>query len=465
MGTVVPPLLQPLSSDEYAPVPPSTADRLAAARADALIGDSAHRVGLNDYSYAVDRRGTAATLRAIDDAHGGGFFEIPDEALVDLEAADAAFGRGAPVIDVQTHLVDPGRWVGPGAAALGGFLKMADPERWPGEIDPRVIDGAAWAALVFGASETAIALLTSTPGPAESNVLTNEQIAATRDVVDRYAGTGRVLTHTIVHPNFGAHELDAMSDWSARLSPSGWKCYTLYGPATKASPTGGWFLDDDEIGFPFLERVNALGPRVVAAHKGLGGPIPEQSVAAAAPRDIGPAAAAFPEISFVVYHSGYERDPAGQEGPYDPAGPPRGVDRLIKSVEDAGVVRNANVYAELGSTWFLMLRRPVEAAHVLGKLLVALGPERIVWGTDSTWYGSPQPLIDAFRAFRIPPRVQAEYGYPALTASDKERILSSNAQALYGVSDDALHAADRERDRSWVSNASAALTLAIEQAR
>ena len=71
------------------------------------------------------------------------------------------------------------------------------------------------------------------------------------------------------------------------------------------------------------------------------------------------------------------------------------------------------MYAELGSTWFLMLRRPVEAAHVLGKLLVALGPERIVWGTDSTWYGSPQPLIDAFRAFTIPERMQEELRVPA----------------------------------------------------
>src|SRR4029077_19286264 len=141
-----------------------------------------------------------------------------------------------------------------------------------------------------------VALLTSTPGPADSNVLTNPQIAAARDVVDRYAGTGRVLTHTIVHPNYGAPELDAMSEWRAQLRPSGWKCYTLYGPPTKASPTGGWFLDDEEIGVPFLEGVDALGPRGRSAPKGLGGPIPEQSGAAASPRDIGPAAAAFPNI-------------------------------------------------------------------------------------------------------------------------------------------------------------------------
>ena len=114
---------------------------------------------------------------------------------------------------------------------------------------------AMWAATVFASSETSIALLTSTPGDADHNVLLNPQIAAAREVVDRYAGAGRVKTHTIVHPNVGPAELDRMGDLDDALRPSGWKCYPLYGPPTAASPTGGWFLDDDEIGFPFLERV------------------------------------------------------------------------------------------------------------------------------------------------------------------------------------------------------------------
>jgi predicted TIM-barrel fold metal-dependent hydrolase len=120
----------------------------------------------------------------------------------------------------------------------------------------------------------------------------------------------------------------------------------------------------------------------------------------------------------------------------------------------------SNVYAELGTTWFLMLRRPAEAAHVLGKLLVALGPERIVWGTDSIWYGSPQPLIDAFRAFTIPPSFQERWGYPALTAEIKDKILSYNAREVYGVADDTVAAAAAQSP-SWVSNAAADLRRSI----
>jgi predicted TIM-barrel fold metal-dependent hydrolase len=429
---VLPALLRPLHSDEYRPLRPHRALARAHAHVAAALPDVARAVALDRLTYAHDRRATALALRAIDDAHGGGFYAIDPAAVHDTAAADAAFGGRGPVVDVQTHLVDPALWHGPHAEALGHFLRLADPDRWGATIDPRAIDAAAWSALVFGTSETAVALLTSTPGPTGANVLENAQIAAARDVVDRYEGTGRVLTHTIVHPNLGLAELDRMGEWSRSLRPAAWKVYTLAGPPTAASPTGGWFLDDAEIGLPFLERVRELGPRIVCAHKGLGGPVPDASVAAASPRDVGPAAAAFGDLAFVVYHSGYERDPDGAEAAFDPIAP-SGVDRLVASARAHGIGPGGNVWAELGSTWFLVLRRPVEAAHVIGKLLVQLGPERILWGTDSTWYGSPQPLVDAFRAFTIPERMQAEFGYPPLTGAVKDRILGANAAELYGI--------------------------------
>jgi hypothetical protein len=76
---------------------------------------------------------------------------------------------------------------------------------------------------------------------------------------------------------------------------------------------------------------------------------------------------------------------------------------------------------------------PDAAAHVLGKLLTALGPERILWGTDSIWYGSPQDQIAAFRSFEITPAYQEQFGYPALTAEAKQRIMAANAAELFGI--------------------------------
>jgi predicted TIM-barrel fold metal-dependent hydrolase len=406
-------------------------DRRAAARARDAIVDRRARAA------PAERCVTAAALRAIEAEAAvdgrGGFYVVPDDAIEDAEAADHAFAGDEVVVDVQTHLVRTSRASSPGGRALSGFLRMVDSERWPDGLDPALASAASWASLVFGGSETAVALLTSLPGRPEDNVLTNTDIAAARDIVERYAGPGRVLTHTIVHPNLGPDELAAMPAWRDALNPSGWKVYTLWDPPdAEPAARGGWFLDDEATGIPFLEQVRATGPRIVCAHKGIAGPVPDSTPAGSSPRDIGPAAARFPDVTFVVYHSGYDVDATSEEGAHD-ADRQRGVSRLVTSLEGAEIEPGANVYAELGSTWFLMLRRPLEAAHVLGKLLLAVGPERVLWGTDSPWYGAPQFLLDAFRTFAIPEWMQEQFGYPALTREMKAGILSTNAARLYGV--------------------------------
>ena len=153
------------------------------------------------------------------------------------------------------------------------------------------------------------------------------------------------------------------------------------------------------------------GPPIICTHKGISsivGSTPEL----ADPSDIGPAAARNPDISFVVYHSGFEPG-GGGAGPYDPADPaPKGVDRLIRSLQDNGVEPNANVYAELGGTWWFVMRDPTAAAHVLGKLLKYVGEDRVVWGTDSIWFGTPQDQIQALRTFQISEELQERHGYP-----------------------------------------------------
>jgi hypothetical protein len=112
----------------------------------------------------------------------------------------------------------------------------------------------------------------------------------------------------------------------------------------------------------------------------------------------------------------------------------------VKSVLDSGVAPGSNIFAELGTTWYCLIKRPVEAAHVLGKLLNAVGPDNVLWGTDAIWYGPTQAAVDTFRAFQIPSWMQEKYGYPQLTPEIKEKILGLNAAKVYGI--------DVERARS-----------------
>ena len=152
---------------------------------------------------------------------------------------------------------------------------------------------------------------------------------------------------------------------------------------------------------------------------------------------MGPAARANPDLNFLVYHGGFEGGVV--EGPYDPADP-RGVDRLIRSHQDAGFRPNeGNLYAEMGSLWRYFMSRPDEAAHVMGKLLLHFGEERILWGTDSLWYGSPQDQIQAFRTFTISEEYQERFGYPPLTDAARRRIFGLNGARVYGLDVAALH--------------------------
>jgi hypothetical protein len=257
-------------------------------------------------------------------------------------------------------------------------------------------------------------------------------------MVDRLEGHHRLLLHGRCNPNQPG-DMDFMDELVEDWRVSAFKCYTQYGPGGR-----GFYLDDEEHGRPFIEKARRLGVRNICVHKGI--PFGRKSYEHSLCRDIGVVAKDYPDMNFLVYHSGYIIDEA--EGPYDPDRG-EGVDALVQSVLDNGLGPGSNVYAELGSTWrFLSLRDPDSAAHTLGKLLRYLGEDNVLWGTDSVWYGSPQDQIQAFRAFQIAEPLREAHGYPELTARLKAKIFGLNACRPYGIDLDEVlrHAGADARD-------------------
>ena len=118
-----------------------------------------------------------------------------------------------------------------------------------------------------------------------------------------------------------------------------------------------------------------------------------------------------------------------------------GIDTLLASLDRHGVPPNDNVWVDTAAMWRQLLTQPDQAAHAMGKILSRVGPERVMWGTDSIWYGSPQPQIMAMRAFQITAEYQERYGYPALTDDIKAAVFGLNAAALFGIDPTATHCA------------------------
>jgi hypothetical protein len=430
--------LDSTSNGEFAPVPLDAVARRARSAAREQVDAAARRVGLARRDYLVSLLGAAASLCSLDRAFAaagrdGGRFVLPAEAPFELAAAEAAIGGDEFIFDVQLHHVNP----------QGAWRRRAGPEAFRGMPNSQCgqadhvecFSSGALLKDVFMDSDTAMGVLSHVPGGADTNPLDFEAAGATREAANALDSTERLLLHGRCMPTLPG-ELDGMDAQAAKFPVAAFKTYTQFGP--RDGPAG-FFLDDDKFGTPFIERARKLGVRRIAVHKGL--PFGPRGSEYATARDIGPAARRHPDMSFLVYHSGF--DPAVKEGPYD-ARAKAGVDVLLRSVEEAG--RPPNVYAELGSTWRYLMRDPEQAAHLMGKLLKTLGEDRILWGTDSVWYGSPQDQIQALRAFEISRSFQERYGYPALTPAIKRKIFGLNAARVYGVRvDEQRRKLDRDR--------------------
>jgi hypothetical protein len=444
-GSRLPVKLDTTTNGEFAPVPLAPVHHEANRLAFDAACANAKRVGLDRRSFLVSACGVATTLLGMNEAYAragrsGGFYDLPREAALDAPLARSALDGDEFIFDVQGHFVNPtGAWLKafpPGARPMRGFASDARCAAYqgPGELDYlQCIGPERFVKDVFMDSDTDLMVLSFVPSTRAGEPLTMEEAAATARIVEQLDGTHRLLIHGRVNPNQPG-DLEGMDELASRYRIAAWKTYTQWGPDGK-----GFFLDD-EPGIRMIEKARKLGIRNVAVHKGLAfGP---KSYEHSTCVDVGRIAKRYPDVNFLIYHSGYVQ--GQKEGPHDPA-KTDGIDALVTSLMAHGVKPDTNVYAELGSTWRFLMRDPDSAAHGLGKLLKHCGRDNVLWGTDSIWYGSPQDQIQAMRTFQIAPALRDRHGYPELTAALRAKIFGLNAIKVYSIPADVLrrHVKDR----------------------
>lgn len=436
-GLRLPVKIDATSNGEFAPIPLSPEHHHAHRLAHEAATANAKRTGVDRRSFLVSAAGVASTLIAFNEAYAaagrrGGWFDLPREAALDAQLARSALDGREFIFDVQGHFVNPtGAWTKrlPAAARPLQMPKTqaCGPSKGPGTLDYlQCIGPDEFVKDVFHDSDTDLMVLSFVPSTREGEPLTIEEAAATARVVEKLEGTHRLYIHGRVNPNQPG-DLEGMDELASRHRISAWKTYTQWGPDGK-----GFWLDDD-VGLAFIEKARKLGVRNIAIHKGL--PFGRRSYEHSTCADVGRVARRFPDVNFLIYHSGFVA--GSPEGPYDPARTD-GIDALVTSLAQAGVKPGANVYAELGSTWRFLMRDPDSAAHALGKLFKAVGESNVLWGTDSIWYGSPQDQIQAFRAFQVAPALREKHGYPEMTPALRAKVFGLNALPLYPVPKEVL---------------------------
>src|SRR5688500_9213720 len=403
-GKRLPIKLDSTSNSEFVPVPLSRTNRAANRLAHEHASAFSKKLSLTRRSFLVSACGAASTLLAFNTANAAagrtaGFFDLPKEAALDLQLARAQVGPAKDefIFDVQGHFIDT-------------------PKQNDKNADVFIKD-------VFMDSDTDVMVLSFVPSARDAEPVTIQAADAVRRMVDRLEGTHRLLLHGRVNPNQPG-DLEGMDELKEKWKVSAWKTYTQYGPGGK-----GYFLSDD-VGIRFIEKARQLGVKNICVHKGL--PFGQRSYEHSQCSDIGVVAKRFPDVNFLIYHSGFVT--GVREEAYDESGKRDGIDTLITSVLKNGIQPGSNVYAELGSTWRFLMRDPDQAAHAMGKLIKYVGPDNILWGTDSIWYGSPQDQIQAFRTFQIAPALRERHGYAAITPQLRAKIFGLSAAKVYGLS-------------------------------
>jgi hypothetical protein len=445
---------QVVSNGEYNPLPQTPQQRRVEARIVELAEAHGRRLGMGRRQFLQTASGMAAAFLAMNQVYG------PLFAVQEAEAADpdAAAERAAAlarqfIFDDQVHFVRDD-YQHPTILDLGRFAA----KHWnPAMLKDQGIELGRYKfenflKEVFLDSDTTVALLSGAPfDDPKMWLLSNDQMARTRELINRIAGSPRLLCHAVFTPGTDGW-MEVVDHALEKLKPDSWKGYTVGDPL--APSKFPWRLDDEKLVYPFYEKIKKAGITTVCIHKGLLPRDYERSFQGvwkyATVDDLPRAAKDWPDLNFVIYHAALRpvlELPEVEAAEFEKTGYIRWVSDLAAIPKRYGV---RNVYAEIGTAFgSTVVTSPRLAAGMLGTLIKDMGADHVIWGTDSVWYGSPQWQIEALRRLEIPEDMQKKHGFAPLGPADgavKSAIFWDNGAKFYQLRKRADYGAPVPRD-------------------
>src|SRR5215470_6685762 len=424
------------SNEEFYPPPQSAREREVENRLREMADKNAKKLGLSRRHFLQSSCGMAAAMICFNEVFGK-TYEVDAVEALDPAAFEEHWPKNEFIFDNQTHHIDvENGWFEKTEAGreAAKFLKNFRPNEKTTTASLEALNQTHYVKELFFDSDTVMAIISGVPSSSyqDDNILPPDKMVKTRNDINHWAHSQRMLSHGLLRPNFGPAEFEEMERQNKVLKINSWKMY----PGAEINK-GAWWLDDEKIAYPFWERSRKLGIKNLCVHKGL--PLGLFNEEHCHPRDVEKAAKDFPDLNFIIYHSGLNPGAKLKEGQ---AGNPQYIP-WVSDLMDI-VKRNSlkNVYFELGSTWnFTSAGRPEVAMHMFGQLLNMGMENNIIWGTDSIWGGSPQSQIERFRRFQIRDDIAEKYGYPKMTPEIKAKVFGLNAARIYNVDVNAKRAA------------------------
>ncbi len=434
---------QMVSNGEYNPLPQTEQQAKVEALIKEMADIQAKRHGIDRRRFLQTSAGMATAFLAMNKVFGP-VFDVSEAEAADMEMSEYRRKQLANqfIFDDQTHFIRDDF----NKEGLLGLTKWAVGAKVNARINEAPMTLARYKMdnylkEIFLDSDTKVSLLSGAPFDDPSWwLISNDAIQNACRAVNKMAGGTRMLGHTVITPKY-PNWMDEVERGIAELHPVSWKSYTIgdpFGPSKYA-----WRLDDEKLMYPFYEKAVKSGINTICIHKGLMPRDYEKAFAgtweSATVKDLGQAAKDWPQMNFVIYHAAIR--------PWLADAPDKEMDEFMKTGQidwttDLAMIPEKygvnNVYAELGTTFASScVTNPRFCAAMLGQLVNLMGAERVVWGSDSVWYGSPQWQIEAMRRLEIPEDIMKAKGWKTALGGPnsevKQKIFGLNSAHLYGL--------------------------------
>ena len=432
---------QIISNGEFEPPPQSARQKQVEERIKELADLHGAKQGLDRRQFLRTSCGMAAAFVAMNEVYGN-VFDVSQAEAADagMAAERVAATQNQFIMDVQTHFVrDDFTQEG-----MLGFLK-AGAEIWRNGLDPETlalyhIKFENYVRQIYLNSDTSVAILSGAPFDDPSwEFLSNDAIAEAVEMINRTAGSTRMLGHAVVRPGQPGW-MDEVDYALAERPPASWKLYTIGDPLSAATKFPFW-LDDEKLMYPFYEKIDKAGIRNLCIHKGLMPADYEKSWPGVwqyqTPWDLPKVAKDWPQFNFIIYHGclrPFLELPELALAEFEKTGEITWASDLARVPSEHGV---SNIYAELGTSFAnSATASPRFAAALIGTYIKHMGADHVCWGTDSLWYGSPQWQIEALRRLEIPEDMQKKHGFVPLgeaTSAVKNAIFGHNSARLFNL--------------------------------
>src|SRR5882757_1131915 len=415
---------QIVASDEFYPDPQNERQREVEARLLVMGDELGKKHGLSRRSFFQSAAGMAASFVAMNEVYGPLFDVSRAEAATPAMAQERASAlKDQFIMDMHTHFLrDDTR--------LENFVRSREAvgqAGWNPALvgKPQTLDDLKFNNYfkeIYLDSDTKIALISSSPSEIPRDwFLTNEMMIDARDKVNKEAGSRRMFAHAIFTPGWDGW-LDHL-EGSLQRKPESIKGYTVGDNTNKDHAKHPWRMDDEKVTYKAYELCVKYGIKNVCVHKGLfpqaTGERYPQLLAYADVRDVGKAAKDWPQLNFVIYHSGYRwvgGNPADGMAEFDQTGRSSWASDFAEIPAKHGVT---NVYGDLGQLFaWTAVAQPRLSAALMGILINGLGADHLIWGTDAVWTGAPQWQIEGLRRLEIPEDMQKSHNFAPLGAPD-----------------------------------------------